>query len=183
MKRASSLVVVVSRRMVMKSSPGGGIISMVSLWFFGCKLPMANFVFYKSTICWLLGGRWKSPHTRTMSIAAVGLIALRETCLSAPRTIRLSKSGSTFWNFQLSLGLTSVHRDRRSLGAFARPSGAFVGHTEGVTFVSSKGDGRYVISNGKDQVLKLWDLRKMRSNQDFDLIQEHRYGLTHYDYR
>jgi len=45
--------------------------------------------------------------------------------------------------------------DRRSLGeggSFTKPSGVLVGHTEGVTFVAPKGDGRFVISNGKDQV-------------------------------
>lgn len=40
--------------------------------------------------------------------------------------------------------------DRRSLGTTQKPSGVLVGHTEGITYVSPKGDGRYVISNGKD---------------------------------
>ena len=52
--------------------------------------------------------------------------------------------------------------DRRSLSSM-RPAGMFLGHTEGVTYIDSKGDGRYVISNGKDQTCKLWDLRKMIS--------------------
>ena len=50
--------------------------------------------------------------------------------------------------------------DRRSLASM-RPAGMFLGHTEGVTYIDSKGDGRYVISNAKDQTCKLWDLRKM----------------------
>ncbi|KAG1757821.1 WD40-repeat-containing domain protein [Suillus lakei] len=58
--------------------------------------------------------------------------------------------------------------DRRSLGASQKPSGVLVGHTEGITNVSAKGDGRYIISNGKDQALRLWDLRKMCSSEDFD---------------
>lgn len=37
------------------------------------------------------------------------------------------------------------------------------GHTEGLTYVDAKGDGRYVVSNGKDQAMRLWDLRRMRS--------------------
>ena len=37
------------------------------------------------------------------------------------------------------------------------------GATEGLTYVDSKGDGRYVIANGKDQAMRLWDLRRMRS--------------------
>ena len=50
--------------------------------------------------------------------------------------------------------------DRRSL-ADMRPAGMFLGHTEGLTYIDSKGDGRYVISNAKDQTCKLWDLRMM----------------------
>ena len=40
--------------------------------------------------------------------------------------------------------------DRRSLGANSRASGAFLGHSEGITNISSKGDGIYLASNGKD---------------------------------
>ncbi|KAJ7663629.1 WD40-repeat-containing domain protein [Mycena rosella] len=72
--------------------------------------------------------------------------------------------------------------DRRSLGVSQKPSGVLMGHTEGITYVSAKGDGRYVISNGKDQKLRLWDLRKMRSNQDLEAVQDKDYG-TNYDYR
>jgi len=76
-------------------------------------------------------------------------------------------------------------RDRRSLGASRRPSGVLVGHTEGITYVSAKGDGRYIISNGKDQATRLWDLRKMRSSAEFDEIQRDRnvYGIPEFDYR
>ena len=41
--------------------------------------------------------------------------------------------------------------------------GVLVGHTEGVVHVDAKGDGRSFISNSKDQSIKLWDLRCMRS--------------------
>ena len=40
-----------------------------------------------------------------------------------------------------------------------KASGILVGHKEGVTYVSTKGDGRYCLSNGKDQTMKLWDIR------------------------
>lgn len=46
--------------------------------------------------------------------------------------------------------------DRRSLDG-EKPSGTCVGHTEGVTFVEPKGDGRYILSNGKDQAAKLFE--------------------------
>ncbi|KAG9124027.1 hypothetical protein FRC07_013145 [Ceratobasidium sp. 392] len=69
--------------------------------------------------------------------------------------------------------------DRRSLSS-NRPSGVLPGHTEGITSVSAKGDGRYIISNGKDHALRLWDLRMMREDEE---VQERQYGQPHYDYR
>lgn len=71
--------------------------------------------------------------------------------------------------------------DRRSM-ADGREAGVFVGHTEGITYVDSKGDGRYVLSNGKDQMMKLWDLRRMTAPQDFDRMNLSRY-TTNFDYR
>ncbi|KAJ4507583.1 hypothetical protein HRR83_004163 [Exophiala dermatitidis] len=71
--------------------------------------------------------------------------------------------------------------DRRSM-ADGRPAGIFVGHTEGLTYVDSKGDGRYVLSNGKDQMMKLWDLRKMISPNEFARIDLQSY-TTNFDYR
>ncbi|KAJ6444018.1 WD repeat protein [Purpureocillium lavendulum] len=56
--------------------------------------------------------------------------------------------------------------DRRSM-ASAREAGAFVGHVEGLTYIDSKGDGRYILSNGKDQSMKLWDLRMAKSSAQF----------------
>uniref|UniRef100_A0A0C9S975 LEC14B homolog n=1 Tax=Wollemia nobilis TaxID=56998 RepID=A0A0C9S975_9CONI len=53
--------------------------------------------------------------------------------------------------------------DRRCLTSRARPAGSLAGHLEGITFIDSRGDGRYFISNGKDQTIKLWDIRKMTS--------------------
>ncbi|KAJ3761903.1 WD40-repeat-containing domain protein [Lentinula raphanica] len=73
--------------------------------------------------------------------------------------------------------------DRRSLGSSPKPSGVLVGHTEGITYVSAKGDGRYVLSNGKDQAMRLWDLRKMRSNSEYERTAHIDYGLPHFDYR
>lgn len=49
--------------------------------------------------------------------------------------------------------------------------------------MSAKGDGRYVISNGKDQALRLWDLRKMRTNEEYEGVVKDFYGLRGYDYR
>lgn len=69
--------------------------------------------------------------------------------------------------------------DRRSL-ATETPAGVLAGHTEGITYVSPKGDGRYCISNGKDQTIRLWDLRKMLSPSDItrDPDAAAAYGLS-----
>ena len=71
--------------------------------------------------------------------------------------------------------------DRRSL-AGGREAGVFLGHTEGLTYVDSKGDGRYVLSNAKDQTAKLWDLRKMISAEKADQIDPSKY-TTEFEYR
>ncbi|THC99275.1 hypothetical protein EYZ11_001274 [Aspergillus tanneri] len=71
--------------------------------------------------------------------------------------------------------------DRRSMGD-GREAGVFMGHTEGLTYVDSKGDGRYVISNGKDQTMKLWDLRKLMTTAKFDTLDIGRY-TSGFDYR
>ncbi|KAL4970057.1 WD40 repeat domain-containing protein [Aspergillus stella-maris] len=71
--------------------------------------------------------------------------------------------------------------DRRSMGD-RREAGVFVGHTEGLTYVDSKGDGRYVLSNSKDQSMKLWDLRKMMSTAKFDTLGPQSSGSA-FDYR
>ncbi|KAK8718059.1 hypothetical protein V6N13_045305 [Hibiscus sabdariffa] len=70
--------------------------------------------------------------------------------------------------------------DRRCFIAKDKPAGILMGHLEGITFLDSRGDGRYFISNGKDQTIKLWDIRKMSSNTSCNLG-----GLRNYewDYR
>ncbi|XP_022091921.1 DDB1- and CUL4-associated factor 11-like [Acanthaster planci] len=50
--------------------------------------------------------------------------------------------------------------DRRMLSdTQCDPVGMLAGHTDGITCVDSKGDGRHLITNSKDQSVKLWDLR------------------------
>lgn len=47
------------------------------------------------------------------------------------------------------------------------PVSYFIGHLDGVTHIDSKMDGRYLISNSKDQSIKLWDMRSCaRSSQE-----------------
>jgi WD repeat-containing protein 23 len=57
--------------------------------------------------------------------------------------------------------------DRRALGSSNKPAGIFIGHQEGVAHVTSKGDGIYLASNAKDQLLKVWDIRKMVDYRTF----------------
>ncbi|GBF87871.1 hypothetical protein Rsub_00583 [Raphidocelis subcapitata] len=57
--------------------------------------------------------------------------------------------------------------DRRLAGVTCRrPVGVLLGHTEGLTHLSARGDGRYILSNAKDQTARLWDVRRMRSPQE-----------------
>ncbi|KAK3289064.1 hypothetical protein CYMTET_3488 [Cymbomonas tetramitiformis] len=73
--------------------------------------------------------------------------------------------------------------DRRCLGTQGAPVGVFPGHTEGLTHVSSKGDGRYCISNSKDQTIKLWDVRKIMANDKFASLPPQKRQFQHWDYR
>jgi len=51
--------------------------------------------------------------------------------------------------------------DRRTMGSFGdgEPVRTFAGHRDGVTFIDSRKDGRYFLTNSKDQTIKVWDLR------------------------
>ncbi|KAF5732729.1 LEC14B protein isoform X2 [Tripterygium wilfordii] len=59
--------------------------------------------------------------------------------------------------------------DRRCFRARGKPAGVLLGHLEGITCIDSRGDGRYFISNGKDQSIKLWDVRRMSSSTTCNL--------------
>ncbi|ONK78572.1 uncharacterized protein A4U43_C02F20230 [Asparagus officinalis] len=54
--------------------------------------------------------------------------------------------------------------DRRCFFTRGGPAGVLSGHTEGITFIDSRRDGRYFISNGKDQSIKLWDIRRLSTD-------------------
>lgn len=50
--------------------------------------------------------------------------------------------------------------DRRCLNENnPEATGMLLGHIDGITYIDSKNDGRYLLSNSKDQSLKLWDMR------------------------
>lgn len=69
--------------------------------------------------------------------------------------------------------------DRRCLSTRGKESGVLTGHLEGITFIDSHGDGKYLISNGKDQTIKLWDIRKMSSNTRSNSVDRY----ADWDYR
>jgi WD40 repeat protein len=57
------------------------------------------------------------------------------------------------------------------------------GHTEGITYLCPKGDGYHLISNSKDQTVKLWDVRKALSPSAAIDKARQRPQIAHWDYR
>ncbi|CAJ0948700.1 unnamed protein product, partial [Mesorhabditis belari] len=49
--------------------------------------------------------------------------------------------------------------DRRAMNESTQAAGVFAGHRDGITSIDARSDDRYVITNSKDQTIKLWDLR------------------------
>ncbi|XP_018357559.1 PREDICTED: DDB1- and CUL4-associated factor 11, partial [Trachymyrmex cornetzi] len=45
------------------------------------------------------------------------------------------------------------------------PVGVLAGHRDGITYIDSRGDTRYLITNSKDQCIKLWDTRVFSSRK------------------
>ncbi|KAF5930257.1 hypothetical protein HYC85_031130 [Camellia sinensis] len=68
----------------------------------------------------------------------------------------------------------------RCFVAKGQAAGVLTGHIEGITFIDNRGDGRYFISNGKDQAFKLWDIQKMSSNVGSH-VRYHSYSLLKWD--
>eukprot|EP00123_Amoebidium_parasiticum_P007182 comp17943_c0_seq2/m.18251 comp17943_c0_seq2/g.18251 ORF comp17943_c0_seq2/g.18251 comp17943_c0_seq2/m.18251 type:complete len:372 (-) comp17943_c0_seq2:39-1154(-) len=61
-------------------------------------------------------------------------------------------------------GLCKVWDTRAFQSGRSQPVGVLRGHTQGLTHVASKSDGRYLVTNSKDQTAKLWDIRAMSSD-------------------
>ena len=63
--------------------------------------------------------------------------------------------------------------DRRSLReSNPTPVGIFAGHVDGITYIDARDDARHIISNSKDQSIKLWDLRKFASNKSIEATRK-----------
>lgn len=67
-----------------------------------------------------------------------------------------------------------------------RPVAIFEGHTSGITSITSRDDGRYFISNSKDQSIKLWDVRypsdpgKINTNRNRSSADYRYERMTHF---
>lgn len=62
------------------------------------------------------------------------------------------------------------------------PVGVLAGHIDGITYVDPRGDGRHLITNSKDQSIKLWDIRKF---SDMDTVEGGKKAVANqkWDYR
>ncbi|XP_039264379.2 DDB1- and CUL4-associated factor 11-like [Styela clava] len=77
--------------------------------------------------------------------------------------IRFADKGSQILYSGGDDGLVNVW-DRRMLHENSpQKVGSFAGHVDGITFIDSKDDSRYLLSNSKDQTIKVWDVRKFSS--------------------
>ncbi|KAK3086710.1 hypothetical protein FSP39_022349 [Pinctada imbricata] len=73
--------------------------------------------------------------------------------------------------------------DRRTLREDdPEPCGVMAGHTDGITYIDSKGDARYLITNSKDQTMKLWDMRKFSSSDAIEATKK-AVSRQRWDYR
>ncbi|KAI1731403.1 DDB1- and CUL4-associated factor 11 like protein [Ditylenchus destructor] len=74
--------------------------------------------------------------------------------------------------------------DRRTMGDFAdaKPVGIFAGHRDGIVYIDSRGDDRYVLTNCKDQSIKIWDLRHFGTETAVAYTKQACAGQT-WDYR
>ncbi|KAK3745060.1 hypothetical protein QZH41_014556, partial [Actinostola sp. cb2023] len=73
--------------------------------------------------------------------------------------------------------------DRRMLNESGPvPVGVFAGHSDGVTFIHSKNDSHHLITNCKDQTIKLWDLRRFSTKEGIDNTKR-AVESQHWDYR
>lgn len=73
--------------------------------------------------------------------------------------------------------------DRRTLNETdPHPVGLLAGHMDGITYIDPRGDGRYLITNSKDQTIKLWDVRAF-SNHNGQENTRKAVAQQNWDYR
>uniref|UniRef100_A0A915Q1Q4 Uncharacterized protein n=1 Tax=Setaria digitata TaxID=48799 RepID=A0A915Q1Q4_9BILA len=72
--------------------------------------------------------------------------------------------------------------DIRLVGSTSLPVGVFAGHRDGITYIDGHGDDRYVLTNSKDQTIKIWDLRRF-SSSDAEKVTLNAVRRQRWDYR
>ena len=79
-------------------------------------------------------------------------------------------------------GLVKVWDRRMLSNTCTTPVGCLAGHQDGITFIDSIGDARYLLSNSKDQSIKLWDIRRFSSEDAINNVKQVVRGQA-WDYR
>lgn len=73
--------------------------------------------------------------------------------------------------------------DRRTLcEAYPKPVGILAGHEDGITYIDPKGDGRHLVTNSKDQTIKLWDMRAFSPSSGVEVTRK-AVASHNWDYR
>lgn len=50
------------------------------------------------------------------------------------------------------------------------PVGVFKGHLDGITYIDPRNDGHYLLTNSKDQSIKIWDMRMTSPNNKLNKV-------------
>lgn len=60
---------------------------------------------------------------------------------------------------------------------------SFIGHYDGITYIDSRNDGYHVLTNSKDQSIKVWDMRQPSNLRYRSNARQHQLTLADWDYR
>ncbi|XP_017123566.1 DDB1- and CUL4-associated factor 11 [Drosophila gunungcola] len=82
-------------------------------------------------------------------------------------------------------GLLKVYDLRTSFRSreLSKSVASFIGHYDGVTYLDSRNDGYHVLSNSKDQSIKIWDMRQPSNLRNRSRARQQQLDLTMWDYR
>lgn len=60
---------------------------------------------------------------------------------------------------------------------------SFIGHYDGITYIDPRNDGYHVLTNSKDQSIKIWDMRQPSNMRNRGCARQHQLSMTKWDYR
>nr|XP_016930290.1 DDB1- and CUL4-associated factor 11 [Drosophila suzukii] len=82
-------------------------------------------------------------------------------------------------------GLLKVYDLRTSFRSreLSKTVASFIGHYDGVTYIDSRNDGYHVLSNSKDQSIKIWDMRQPSNMRNRSRSRQQQLDLHMWDYR